>query len=56
VWALTRRPEAATRLVLAIGRRLSDGMIGVAVLASAFGFVWIALWAGFLGFVVREST
>jgi len=55
VWALTRRSEAATRLVLAIGRRLSDGMIGVAVLASAFGFLWIALWAGFLGFVVREN-
>jgi Zn-dependent protease len=56
VWALTRRPEAVTRLVPAIGRRLSDGMIGVAVLASAFGFVWIALWAGFLGFVVRENS
>jgi hypothetical protein len=31
-------------------------MIGVTVLASAFGFVWIALWAGFLGFVVRERV
>ena len=56
VWALTRRPDSATRVVLAIGRRLGETMIVVAILASAFGFVWIALWTAFLGVVLREHV
>jgi len=42
--------------VLAIGRRLGETLIAIAILASAFGFVWIALWAAFLGVVLREHV
>jgi Zn-dependent protease len=55
VWASTRKPRTATQVAITLGRWLGDAMIAVAVLASAFGFVWIALWAAFLGFVVRDG-
>lgn len=55
VWAMTGRPEAATRIAVVAGRRVGEAVIAVAVLASAFGFVALAVWAALLGFVVRES-
>ena len=55
VWAMTGRPEAATRIAMVAGRRVGEAVIAVAVLASAFGFVALAVWAALLGFVVRES-
>jgi len=55
VWAVTGRPETATRIAAAAGRRFGEVLIGVAILASAFGFVALALWAALLGFVLRES-
>jgi Zn-dependent protease len=55
VWAITGRPEAATRIAAAAGRRFGELLIATAVFASAFGFVALALWAALLGFVLRES-
>jgi Zn-dependent protease len=55
VWAITGRPDAAARLAAVAGRRFGEALIVTAVLASAFGFVALALWAGLLGFVLRES-
>lgn len=55
LWAMTGRPEAATRVAAIAGRRFGELMIAVAVFASAFGFVALALWAALLGFVLRES-
>jgi Zn-dependent protease len=55
VWAMTGRQETATRIATTAGRRFGELMIGVAVLASAFGFVALALWTALLGFVLRES-
>ena len=54
-WAWTGRPDAATRFAVVAGRRLAEGLIGLAVLASTFGYVAIALWAALLGFVLRDS-
>jgi len=56
VWAVSRHPRTATHVALLLGRRLGDAMIVMAVLASAFGFVWIAVWAAFLGFALREAA
>jgi Zn-dependent protease len=55
MWAMTGRPEAATRIAVVAGRRVGEAVIAVAVLASAFGFVALSVWAALLGFVVREN-
>jgi Zn-dependent protease len=55
LWAVTGRRDAATTLVTLAGRRFGEGFIAIAVLASAFGFTAIALWAALLGVVLRES-
>jgi Zn-dependent protease len=55
VWAVTGRPETATRVAAVAGRRFGELLIAMAVLASAFGFVALALWAALLGFVLREN-
>lgn len=54
LWAMTGCPEAATRIAVLAGRRFGETLIGIAVLASAFGFVALALWAALLGFVLRQ--
>jgi Zn-dependent protease len=55
LWAMTGRADAATCIATAAGRRFGEVLIGVALLASAFGFVGLALWAALLGFVLREG-
>jgi Zn-dependent protease len=55
VWAATGRTETATNVATILGRRLGEITIGVAVMASAFGFLPFALWAGLLGFVLRDN-
>jgi Zn-dependent protease len=55
LWAFGGRPEAATRFATAAGRRCGEALIVIAVLASAFGFVALALWAALLGVVMREG-
>lgn len=55
LWAWTGQADGATRFVAMAGRRFGEGLIGLAVLASAFGYVALALWAALLGFVLRES-
>jgi Zn-dependent protease len=55
LWAVTGRLDAATRVAALTGRRFGDGLIAMAVLASAFGFAALALWAALLGLVLREG-
>lgn len=55
VWRITGHYDGATRLAAMAGRRLGELLIAVAIFASAFGFVALALWAALLGFVLRES-
>jgi Zn-dependent protease len=55
MWSITGRPDAATGVAALAGRRFGEGLIVMAVLASAFGFVALALWAALLGLVLRES-
>ena len=56
IWALTRRPDLATHVAQTIGRRVGEAMIVIAAVGSAFGFVGIAIWAAFLGLIVRDSA
>ena len=55
IWAWTGQADTATRFVVAAGRRFGDGLLGLAVLASAFGYAAFALWAALVGLVLRES-
>ena len=55
VWRITGHQDAATRFAAAAGRRFGEGLIALAIFASAFGFVALALWAVLLGFVLRET-
>lgn len=55
VWAITGRREAATRFAAALGLRLGEVLIAVAVFASAFGFFAIALWTALLGLALRGN-
>jgi Zn-dependent protease len=55
LWAWTGQADAATRFVAVVGRRFGEGLIGFAVVASAFGYAALALWAALLGFVLRET-
>jgi len=55
-YAHPRSIELATRIAGVIGRRIGDVMIALAIVASVSGFVAIALWAGLLGLVLRESV
>jgi Zn-dependent protease len=54
LWGITGREDAATRVAAIAGRRFGELLIAAAVLASAFGFVALALWAALLGFVLRQ--
>ena len=54
-WRITGHHDAATRFATAAGRRFGELLIVLAIFASAFGFVGLALWAVLLGFVLRES-
>lgn len=55
VWAVSGRPDAATFVVTWLGRRIGEALIVLAILASTFGFLGIALWAALLGLVLRED-
>ncbi|HYE93500.1 MAG TPA: site-2 protease family protein [Terriglobales bacterium] len=55
-WAATGRYESATRLATALGRRIGEVTIGIAIVASAFGFLAFAMWAALLGFILREQS
>jgi Zn-dependent protease len=55
LWAVTGRRDAATGVAVLTGRRFGEGLIATAVLASAFGFTALALWAALLGLVLREG-
>jgi Zn-dependent protease len=56
LWKVTGRSDLATRWARAIGHRLGEGAIAVAVVASAFGFLTLACWSALFGFVLRGES
>jgi Zn-dependent protease len=55
LWKVTGRSDLATRWARAVGHRLGDAAIAIAVIASAFGFLAIAGWSALFGFTLRSD-
>ena len=56
LWKLTGRSDVASRWARAIGHRLGEAALALAVVASAFGFLAIACWSALFGLALRGES